>query len=198
MDAHMFSPPPPADEIISTAKVSAGFGVIPRSVSLGRQIYDRPLDLHEKEIRLARAWLPYHESLSAILKEMHARFGYAVLLEIHSMPPLPYARSPEIVLGDVHGKSCHPDITTLVEDLFEERKYTVRRNIPYSGGYITQSYGHPQNNIHALQIEICRSLYLNTSTLKENSGFSKTRKNITEILKDFLSRAEMGLLSALG
>ncbi|MBF0860321.1 N-formylglutamate deformylase [Gluconobacter sp. LMG 31484] len=182
VDAGMFDPKPPEDEVLLTAKVKAGFGVIPRYVSHGRQIYGQPLHPSEIRERLAAAWLPYHEALAALLSEMRARFGYAVLLETHSMPRLPYARPCDIVLGDVHGKSCNPGIMDLVEVLLEDRGYSVRRNTPYSGGYITQYYGRPEQNMHALQVEICRSLYLNSATLQPGSGFEKTYQNMQHLL----------------
>lgn len=183
VDAGMFDPPPPEDEVLLTAKVQAGFGVIPRYVTRGRQIYGHSLPPSEIRARLATAWLPYHEALATLLAEMRARFGYAVLLEIHSMPKLPYARPCDIVLGDVHGKSCHSDMTALVETLLGNRGYSVRRNVPYSGGYITQHYGRPDQNMHALQIEICRSLYLNTATLQPGGGFEETRQTMQHLLE---------------
>lgn len=182
VDPGMFDPAPPEDEVLLTAKVKAGFGVIPRYVSQGRQIYGHSLNLSEIRERIATAWLPYHEALAALLSEMGARFGYAVLLEAHSMPKLPYTRPSDIVLGDVHGKSCAPEVTERVESLLESGGYSVRRNIPYSGGYITQYYGRPDQNIHAIQMEICRSLYLNTATLQPGSDFEKTRKNMQNLL----------------
>ncbi len=184
VDADMFDPPPPEDEVLLTAKVKAGFGLIPRYVSQGRQVYGHPLHRSEIKDRISVAWLPYHEALAHLLSEMQARFGYAVLLEAHSMPKLPYARSCDIVLGDVHGRSCSPELTGMMENRLGSRGYSVRRNTPYSGGYITQYYGRPEQDIHAIQVEICRSLYLNTATLQPGSGFEKTRLNMHSLLAE--------------
>ncbi|GBR55448.1 N-formylglutamate amidohydrolase [Gluconobacter sphaericus] len=182
VDAEMFDPRPPDDEVLLTEKVKAGFGVIPRYVSQGRQVYGQRLHLSEIKDRIAAAWLPYHEALTALLSDMKARFGYAILLEAHSMPKLPYARSCDVVLGDVHGRSCVPALPDIIENILGSLGYSVRRNIPYAGGYITQYYGRPEQNIHAVQLEICRSLYLNAATLKPGGGFEQTQQNIQSLL----------------
>ncbi|KXV18855.1 N-formylglutamate amidohydrolase [Gluconobacter oxydans] len=195
VDAEMFDPPPPDDEVLLTAKVKAGFGVIPRYVSQGRQVYGKPLHLSEIKDRIAAAWLPYHEALAALLSEMKARFGYAVLLEAHSMPRLPYARSCDIVLGDVHGRSCASGLPDMIENMLGSLGYSVRRNVPYAGGYITQYYGRPEQNIHAVQLEICRSLYLNAATLKPGAGFEQTQRNMQSLLAGLAAWIGSGALS---
>jgi len=182
VDPDMFAPTPPENEVLLSAKVQAGFGVIPRCISQGRQIYRHPLQFSELRKRIATAWLPYHEALGALLEETRLRFGYAILLDMHSMPKLPYARSGDIILGDVHGKSSSKEIIDEIETEIKHSNYSVRRNFPYSGGYITQHYGRPEGKIHAVQIEICRSLYLNSATLEPGSGFMETKKNMRRFL----------------
>ena len=182
VDPGMFVPPPPEDEVLLSAKVQTGFGVIPRCISQGRQIYGHSLELSELRKRIATAWLPYHETLNALLEEIRLRFGYAILLDMHSMPKLPYTRSCDIVLGDVHGKSCDEEIVKKIELIIKNINYSIRRNIPYSGGYITQHYGRPERKIHVVQIEICRSLYLNSATLQPGSGFMETQKKMRHLI----------------
>ncbi|MCP1274622.1 N-formylglutamate amidohydrolase [Gluconobacter albidus] len=182
VDGEMFNPVPPEDEVISSAKVQAGFGVIPRCISQGRPIYRHPLELSELRKRISTVWLPYHEALDALLEETSQRFGYAILLDLHSMPKLPYARSCDVVLGDLHGKSCDQNIIDKIENIIKNKYHSVRRNIPYSGGYITQHYGRPERKIHTVQIEICRSLYLNSATLQPGGGFMETKQNMRHFL----------------
>ena len=38
--------------------------------------------------------------------------------------------------------------------------YTVSRNKPYAGGFITEHYGNPAVGLHAIQLEINRALYM--------------------------------------
>jgi N-formylglutamate amidohydrolase len=75
-------------------------------------------------------------------------------------------RRVDIILGDGHGATCAPGLIALVEQTFHELNYTVRRNAPYSGGYITRSYGRPADNVHALQIEINRALYMDEKRIR--------------------------------
>ena len=185
IDSEMFKQKISDNEIIYSAKVKSGLGVIPRNISQGKKIYSDTIDKSEIIKRISTSWLPYHEALTVILNEIRLRFGYAILLEMHSMPKLPYARSCDIVIGDVHGKSCRPIISDKIERILQKKSYSVRRNIPYSGGYITQHYGQPDKKVHAIQLEICRSLYLNTTTLQRGSGFEETKNNMNHLISSF-------------
>jgi hypothetical protein len=49
----------------------------------------------------------------------------------------------------------------------------VSRNKPYAGGFITEHYGRPGRNLHALQIEINRGLYMNEASLEKTEGFGR-------------------------
>ena len=60
--------------------------------------------------------------------------------------------------------------------------YTVRRNDPYAGGYITRHYGRPRDGVHALQIEIARSLYMDESRIERLPGFGVVRRAITRFI----------------
>ncbi|KXV77034.1 N-formylglutamate deformylase, partial [Gluconobacter japonicus] len=106
LDPGIFRPALPSEGLVQSAKVRAGFGVIPRCASQGRPIYTHCLPVEEIHRRLQLAWIPYHESLNRLLKELKQQFGFVILLEAHSMPPLPQARACDMVIGDMHGKSC--------------------------------------------------------------------------------------------
>ena len=77
----------------------------------------------------------------------------------------------DFVLGDAHGRSAAPGIVAAVEGRLRSLGYSVRRNAPYSGGFITRSYGRPEKGVHALQIEINRGLYMDETQLRLNAGF---------------------------
>ena len=61
---------------------------------------------------------------------------------------------------------AHPHVTRRVESLLVELGYSVRRNDPYAGGYITRHYGRPREGVHALQIEIARDLYMDEGRIE--------------------------------
>lgn len=190
LDPGMFRPALSSEGLLQSAKVRAGFGVIPRCASQSRSIYTHCLPAEDVHQRLQLAWLPYHEALTQLLKELRKEFGMVILLEAHSMPRLPQARASDMVVGDVHGKSCSPALTATVEQYLLQLGYEVRRNVPYAGGYITSHYGRPAEGIHALQLEICRSRYLNPATLQPSRGFQQMQKDMAGLLDMLVDFAE--------
>jgi N-formylglutamate amidohydrolase len=148
-------------------------GLVWRLTTDGAPVLKRPLTRAELESRIARIHRPYHEQLAALLEERRARFGFAVLLDCHSMPSTgrpghsdPGARRADIVPGDVRGTSCAPAVSKLVVDHFERAGFAVRPNDPYMGGFITRSHGRPAKGVHAIQLEINRDLYMDEDALR--------------------------------
>jgi N-formylglutamate amidohydrolase len=157
-------------EVPRPARPSAR-GLCWRTTTDGDQVLRRPLRLDELNSRRARIHAPYHQALETLLEERRQRFGYAVLLDMHSMPSMgrpdhtdPGARRADIVPGDVRGASCASALSALVVEHFEARGYSVRPNDPYMGGYITRQHGRPGRGVHAIQIEVNRDLYMDEST----------------------------------
>ena len=81
----------------------------------------------------------------------------------------------------------------MVEALLVDLGYSVRRNDPYAGGYITRHYGRPREGLHALQIEIARELYMDESRIERLPGFVAVRHKITQLIAGLAQTA--GLLS---
>lgn len=157
-------------------RIMAGLGVIPRVVSQGRSIHDRPMPQAEAESRLSRFWHPYHRALSGLIDEAVARFGGAVLIDMHSMPRdalahLPRPR-PDMVLGDRNGVSAAPRISAAVGDAVAAEGFRLRRNSPFSGAYITAAYGRPRENVHVVQLELDRSLYMDERRIEPRADFA--------------------------
>lgn len=178
-------------EIPRPARPSAR-GLCWRTTTEGAAVLTRPLTLSELRSRLARIHAPYHETLTHLLAERRQRFGYAVLLDVHSMPSLSRAssnggpaapnagasgsagssglaaaagvRRADVVPGDLRGTSCAPALSKLVVEHFQSRGLSVRPNDPYMGGYITKHHGRPLRGVHALQIELNRDLYMDESS----------------------------------
>ncbi|MFT4014963.1 MAG: N-formylglutamate amidohydrolase [Paracoccus sp. (in: a-proteobacteria)] len=160
---------------VMSPRIMAGLGVIPRVVSHGRAIHDRPIAREEADQRIRRLWHPYHQTLSALLDEALARFGGAILIDMHSMPRdalahLPRPR-PDFVLGDRNGVSASPRITAAVADAVTGEGFRLRRNSPFSGAYITAAYGKPTRNLHVVQLELDRSLYMDERRIEPCADF---------------------------
>ena len=165
----------------ASPRVAAGLGTIARVVSSGEAIYRDRLRFAEARHRVDTCWQPYHDALAGLAEAGRRRFGACLLVDCHSMPAHACQDRrpvPDIVLGDVHGAACAPDLLRSVERYLVGRGYVVRRNDPYAGGYITRHYGQPETGIHALQIEIARGLYMDEATLRRRPGLQRIRTDM--------------------
>ncbi len=168
-------------------RIMAGLGVIPRVVSQGRAIYSRPISQREAETRIDALWRPYHEALAALIDEACLRFGGAILIDTHSMPHdalahLPMPR-PEIVLGDRNGVSASARISKAVGDSIMAEGFRLRRNSPFAGAYIAATYGQPDRNIHALQLEMDRSLYMDERRIQPRPDFDRFATRFVRLVR---------------
>lgn len=188
LDAAMFSDSAPAGAIVTSSRVAAGLGAVPRLVGDGRAIYGRKLRFAEASGRLERVHAPYHAALAGLLGSARKRFGRAVLIDWHSMPSAAgrgEARKgrpkPDMVLGDRHGDSCAAGLTALMRRELEAMGYVVALNRPYAGGYTTQLHGRPETGVHALQVELDRGLYLDERTLEPAPGFARLKADLERL-----------------
>ncbi len=130
-------------------------------------ILSAPVTFAELELRLKRYYYPYYRALEILLARRRERFGYAILLEAHSMPS---SVPGDIILGTLEGGSCSPEIESRALDALRApdpvtgRSLDIRLNNPYRGGNLVRSFGRPEQGIHALQVEVSRSLYMDEST----------------------------------
>jgi N-formylglutamate deformylase len=97
------------------------------------------------------------------------------------------AASPDIVIGDRLGLSAFSEVTSAAERAFAGVGFSFARNAPYAGGHTIHLYGRPGENVHALQIEINRGLYLDEDRVERGTGFEQVRRAIGEALRVFLS-----------
>ena len=184
LDPSMFDGPLPDWVNSASPRVGAGLGTIARVVATGEPIYRKRLTFGEAEVRVRSSWEPYHAALSALISETRDRFGLCILIDCHSMPTHPphVSDPPDFVLGDAHGTACSPHTTRAAETVLRSLGYSVRRNDPYAGGYITRHYGRPRENIHALQIEIARPLYMDEVRILQNVNFPTLKGNLSRFV----------------
>jgi N-formylglutamate amidohydrolase len=166
--------PPPG--LLRSSRVRNGLGLIPSSLGGGPSLWRRRWSPDEIAVRIERFHAPYHDAIASALSAARLRFGTAILLECHSMPPLrPGLRghpAPDIVIGDRFGQSAHGAHADLIEEVARSSGYRPARNAPYAGGYSLDRHGAPSRNIHALQIEIDRSRYLDDRLETPSPGLS--------------------------
>lgn len=165
----------------------AGLGVIPRVVSQGRAILDRPIERAEAERRINTYWRPYHLALAALIAEARARFGQAILIDMHSMPHDAlghlHGQRPDMVLGNRHGLSAAARVSEAIVAAVEAEGWRIRRNSPFAGAYICSAYGRPGHNIHVVQLEIDRSLYMDERTITPHAGFDEVAARIGRVIR---------------
>jgi N-formylglutamate amidohydrolase len=190
LDPTMFQDDLPDYVNTRSYRVAGGLGTIARVVSNGAEIYGEKLKFAEAVRRINELYLPYHRALADLLESNHRRFKHAVLIDCHSMPSVggPMDRDSgheraEIVLGDRYGTSCLPILTDAAEEVLTSLGYTVRRNTPYAGGYITRHYGRPADGIHALQIEINRALYMDEANIRRLPCMKTVKSHMTSLIE---------------
>jgi N-formylglutamate amidohydrolase len=149
----------------------------------------RPLTLDDWHARTA-IHAAYHDAITRALARARDLFGFAILIDGHSMPSKgrtghkdPGRERADVVPGDRDGTSCAPGLSSLVGEHFRAHGYRVAFNDPYKGGYITTHHGRPRENIHAIQIELRRDLYMNEQTFTiEDAGFQRLRQTLRALV----------------
>lgn len=118
----------------------------------------------EIDRRVADYWQPYHDRLAAELDALRREFGYALLFDAHSIvgvvPRLHPDALPDLMLGDVDGRSCAAALSDAVFAVQEASAYHAVRNFRFKGGHITRGYGQPDARVHALQLEMSQRIYM--------------------------------------
>ncbi|MBB3233202.1 N-formylglutamate amidohydrolase [Phyllobacterium endophyticum] len=200
LDAKMFLEPLPPYANGHSARVAGGLGTVPRLVGEGQEIYAHKLHIEEALKRIDTIYKPYHALLGDILVSTRERFGYGVLVDCHSMPTgIRFPESgmrPDFIIGDRFGTSCAPELAAAAIHLLRELGYVVVHNKPYAGGYITEHYGRPLKQFHALQIEVNRGLYLNEHNYEKKAGFDQLQRDIALFLRDLVSLPDFHFLDS--
>ncbi|MGB3391052.1 MAG: N-formylglutamate amidohydrolase [Pseudaminobacter sp.] len=183
LDPRMFLEPVPSFANIRSARVAGGLGTVPKLVGEGLDIYPGRLPLAEALDRIEVVYKPYHAALKQLVMRTHTQFGSAILIDGHSMPASVRIGDtgvrPDFIIGDRFGTSASRTLTENAISILISMGYTVAHNKPYAGGFITEHYGRPARNLHALQIEINRGLYMNEQTFRKTAGFDVLADDLT-------------------
>jgi len=202
LDPDMFDGALPDFVNAASPRVAAGLGTVARVVTNGEEVYAGKLVFDEVRDRIQTHYFPYHEALKGLVESTRSRFGGCLLIDCHSMPSVggpmdsdPGLKRVDMVLGDRFSTSCAPSITDYVERTLGKMGYSVRRNLPYAGGYTTAHYGQPRDGVHALQIELNRSLYMDENDVTPTRGLDRLAGHMSELIKA-LSKLETRTLRA--
>jgi N-formylglutamate amidohydrolase len=181
LDPGMVLPRPPAHSTVESPRTRGGLGLIPARIAGAGAIWRQRIAAAEVARRIELIHRPYHRAIEAELKSARDRFGIAILLDCHSMPPRGTGGDAPVVLGDRHGGSMSETLVAAAESAARGAGFTVARNAPYAGGHITERHGRPQRGIHALQLELDRSLYLAPDLRSSGPGFDRVARLIAAV-----------------
>jgi N-formylglutamate amidohydrolase len=194
LDSRMFDGRLPPFANTRSMRVAGGLGTIPRIVADGQEIYGSRLPVEEALHRIEWLYKPYHRELRQLVRRTALTFGHAILIDCHSMPSSSVSRDDgakaDIVLGDRYGTSCATLLIDLVEAALRGRGYTVVRNKPYAGGFITEHYGEPALGRHALQIELNRGLYMDERSMQKRPSFPALADDLTQAFGQVIADLE--------
>ncbi len=167
------------------AKQRGGLGLVPRRLSGEGDLWKRPFELADIEDRITSFHRPYHTQIDDILSRMHAKFGAAILLDLHSMPPIRQSQTgqpPQFVVGDRFGQSAGSQYAELLIQQIRMRGFAAALNHPYAGEYILRCHAKPKANIHAIQLEVDRSLYLDSGLREPGAGLAMMQELIGDLV----------------
>ena len=195
LDPRMFSGRLPSFANTRSMRVAGGLGTIPRVVGDGQEIYRERLAVDDALSRIETLYKPYHRALRRLINRVHQSFGTVVVVDCHSMPSIGVSRDeprrPDVVIGDRYGTSCAPLLPDMVEATMGRLGYSVGRNKPYAGGFITEHYGNPASGLHAIQLELNRAIYMDERRREKGPRFAQVAADFAK-LADALATVPLG------
>jgi N-formylglutamate amidohydrolase len=187
LDPRMFDGRLPSFANTRSMRVAGGLGTVARVVGDAQEIYDCRIPIDDALARIESLYKPYHRALRKLFTRLHRDFGAAMLIDCHSMPSSTGHKDerprPEFVLGDRYGTSCVGVVAETAEQTLRGMGYTVSRNKPYAGGFITEHYGNPAAGLHAIQLEINRALYMDERRYQRTSGFDRLAADLVTLAR---------------
>ncbi|GIW79962.1 MAG: hypothetical protein KatS3mg105_1769 [Gemmatales bacterium] len=166
-----------------------------------RPILKRPYSPAETK-EVLRYYDLYHDIVSAALNWMKRQFGYGLLIDGHSMTAVGQGRvydeghpRDNFVVGTLHDTSADAAIIdAFVETLKKSAEsfqlgFTVAKNVPYSGGFITRKHHNPNEHFHAIQIEVTMDTYMYEAVDRDLVRRYALKQPRIKIVRDILRKA---------
>jgi N-formylglutamate deformylase len=182
LDPRMFEGRLPSFANTRSMRVAGGLGTVARVVGEAQEIYGGRIPIDDAIRRIEGLYKPYHRALRRLFTRVHRDFGAAVLIDCHSMPSTAGSRDErpraDIVLGDRYGTSCVAAVAEMAEATLRAQGYSVSRNKPYAGGFITEHYGNPAAGLHAIQLELNRALYMDEKRFERLPSFARLASDL--------------------
>lgn len=185
---------PGPEPIVPSARSDAGIGLIRRLIKPGMPVYNRTLSAEEIRTRLDKYYHPYHNALENLINDAHYNFGQVLHVNCHSMPaqtaypkrqialagnaPLP----SDFVIGNRDGTTAGREITHMIRDHLKNIGYRVTINDPFKGVEIIRRHSNPARNIHSVQLEINKALYMDEENGEKSANYTALKTDIDELI----------------
>lgn len=189
MDWDMVAGTPPSGTLRHAAgrRARSGLGLVPRRLQGLGELWRERLPVDELQARIELVHRPYHRALGQALEDLRDRWGAALLVDLHSMPPLgaKTGRDPaaDFVIGDRYGSACAAGLTLAASAHFAHTGWRAAHNRPYAGGYVLDRHGAPQRRLHAMQIEVCRATYLDPALRQPGDGLEPVAQVLAGLVR---------------
>jgi len=169
------------------SRAKSGLGLVPRRLPGMGELWRGRMTREELEARLDLVHRPYHAELAKALERLRDEWGAALLVDLHSMPPLGPKRgaeaAPDFVVGDRFGASCGAHLSAAALNHFAQSGRAAAHNRPYAGGYVLDRHGAPGRGVHALQVEVCRSAYLDARMSEPGPGLGAVARVLSGLVR---------------
>ena len=170
-------------------------GLCPATNFLGEPIYKderQAVDAGEMQRRLTRFFHPYHNKLQRLLTNIKNQFGQVLLWDCHSIrqlvPTIYNQPFPDLILGDADETSASQHIINAALEGLQRSGVALAHNHPFKGGYITRHFGQPQNNQHALQLEMTKVNYMDDAETAYDADRAEKMRNVLRQTFEVLGR----------
>ena len=168
-------------------KVLNGIGVFAKYNLIGKYLYTSKLPFSEAKWRLLNFYFPYHKKIKEIIEKTKRNHENMLALDCHSMSSDLVNEKIDIVISNCDNQSSSVELLKLVKKCFINFNYNTQLNDPFKGGFITKNYGNPRKNIHFIQIEVNKKLYMDEQSLNlRKNSFTRLKDCFDILIKDTL------------
>ncbi len=177
------------------SKLRLGKGLVWRMTDDGFALYDRLLSVAEVQARIATCWQPYHAAVGSAIDAAHARHGYSIHINCHSMPAVSSSHATDFpglvhadfVIGNRDNTTSSESLVLFIQEQLAQHGYNVAINHPYKGVELVRRYGKPEQHRHSVQLEINRKLYMDENSLAMHSGFAVLQGHLQSLVQQLLA-----------
>jgi N-formylglutamate amidohydrolase len=172
---------PPTLAAMPSARARGGLGLVPdRLANVGR-LWKSPLAATALVDRLRTYHRPFHAAVANALEQARALHGWALLIDLHSMPTLEGVSPPDLVIGTRYGSTAPGSFVDAIRGIASAHGFKTALDAPYAGGHIVTRHARPLQNIFAVQLEFDRRLYLDSAGDAPGPGAERLARAVEEM-----------------